>query len=244
MPRPRKDLTEFRDEIERRIRAKETYNQIRNWLATQGVIISKNTFFAQCGAWEINRNTRTAASNPALINAINTAFHTTNWDDNTIAESISADGISTTHNQVKEIRLAHNWRRRANNEVQLADARAQTFHLIKDTLNQGVVRCYGRGLLRTYLRVAYTHNAREDNVRDALGVLDQEGTQSRRKGVDKRSTTGEYITPSPDWLWCCDGHDKFRNYGIKIYAGVDAYSRRIQWYYVGNSNRRAVGILQ
>ncbi|OXV09814.1 hypothetical protein Egran_02423 [Elaphomyces granulatus] len=53
----------------------------------------------------------------------------------------------------------------------------------------------------------------------------------------------EYITP-PDWLWCCDGHDKFRNFGIEIYACVDAYSRRIQWCYVGNSNRRDVSILR
>jgi hypothetical protein len=61
-----------------------------------------------------------------------------------------------------------------------------------------VVRYYNRGLLRTYLRVTYTHNARENNIRDTLNILDQEGTQSRRKGVDKRSTTSKYITPGPD----------------------------------------------
>jgi hypothetical protein len=42
--------------------------------------------------------------------------------------------------------------------------------------------------------------------------------------------------PGPNYLWSIDGHDKFRNYGIEIYAGIDAYSRRIIWFYCGNSN--------
>jgi hypothetical protein len=116
--------------------------------------------------------------------------------------------------------------------------------LVESALHQGVVRCYGRELLRTHLRVAYQHHTREDDVRDALAHLDRTGTASRRKGADKGREGGEYITSRPDWLWCCDGHDKFRNFGIEIYACADAYSRRIQWCYVGNSNRRVVSILR
>jgi hypothetical protein len=40
------------------------------------------------------------------------------------------------------------------------------------------------------------------------------------------------------------GHDKFRNYGISIYAAVDAFSRKILCFYLGNSNRRGVYILR
>lgn len=74
--------------------------------------------------------------------------------------------------------------------------------------------------------------------------MDKKGTESRWPGPNKSHLKGEYITPGPNWLWCCNGHDKFRNFGIEIYAGVDAYFRRIQWCYVGNSNRRAVSILR
>lgn len=88
------------------------------------------------------------------------------------------------------------------------------------------------------------HNARDDDVRDALAHRDEKGTASRRRGPNKNNKTGEYIVPGPDFLWCCDGRDKFRNYGIEIYTGVDAFSRRIQWCYVGNSNHRAVSILR
>ena len=33
----------------------------------------------------------------------------------------------------------------------------------------------------------------------------------------------EFIICGPDWLWCIDGHGKFRNCGIGIYAAVDAF---------------------
>jgi hypothetical protein len=56
---------------------------------------------------------------------------------------------------------------------------------VGQALNDGITRCYGRGLLRTYLRVKYHHHARENDVRDALTQLDIEGTESRRKEPNK-----------------------------------------------------------
>jgi hypothetical protein len=244
MPRPRKDLDEFQAEIELRIASGQTRKEICSYLATEGLRVSKNTLSTRCVAWKAIRHSKTSVSEPALVSAVETAFHTTHHNDETIARNITTQGIPTTQSQVKKVRLAHGWRRRANNDDQLATARAETFTLVEQALQQGEARCYGRGLFRTYLQVKYHHNAREDDVRDALATLDAVGVESRRKGTDKRQKGGEYITPGPDWLWCCDGHDKFRNYGIEIYAAVDAYSRRIQWCYVGNSNRRAIGILR
>jgi hypothetical protein len=194
-------------------------------------------------AWEASRRTTTVASDTDLVSEIDMAYHTTHHSDRTIADNITARGIPTTMNQVKEIRLAHGWRRRGNNDEQLATSREETFSLVREALRQGAVRCYGRRLLRTFLRVQYHHQAREDDVRDALALLDAAGTEARRKGPNKTHQRGEFVTPGPDFLWCCDGHDKFRNFGIEIYACVDAYSRRIIWCYVGNSNRRAVSIL-
>lgn len=201
-------------------------------LSTRGISVSKNTLQWRLIAWEAGRQTRTSVNDHALISAIDAAFHATQHDDQTIAQNLTGQGIPTTQNQVKDIRWAHGWRRRAYDDEQSAQKRAETFALVEQVLQQGECRCYGRELLRTYLRVKFSHNARDDDVRDALSHLDEKGTKSRRPGPKKNHKRGEYITPGPDWLWCCDGHDKFRNYGIEIYAGVDAYSRRIQWCYV------------
>ena len=97
--------------------------------------------------------------------------------------------------------------------------------------------------MKTYLCIKFGHKAREDDVRNGLLIYDEQRTNARRLGARKKHIGSKYVTPRPDWLWCIDGHDKFCNYGIEIYTGVDAFSRRIQWCYIGNSNRRAVSIL-
>ena len=53
-----------------------------------------------------------------------------------------------------------------------------------------------------------------------------------------------YVVPGPDWLWRLDGHDKLARFGIEIYGCVDAYSRKIIWFYVGSSNRTQVSVLR
>jgi hypothetical protein len=78
--------------------------------------------------------------------------------------------------------------------------RVETFALTKQALHEKVVRCYNRGLLRIYLRVKYQYYAREDDVRNAITILDILETESRRKGPDKRRKRGEFIIFGPDWL--------------------------------------------
>jgi hypothetical protein len=242
MPRPAVDLEGFRNEIERRIKAHHTQTEILSWLANQGCRISRNTLSARVNAWEASRQSRTPDSDVALLAAVELAYNTTHDDDEAIAAAIVSQGIHTTQNQVKRLRLANNWLHRQN-AAGVADKRAETFALVRQSLEEGTVRSYGRGLLQSYLRLQ-GHHAREDDVRDALAQYDPEGTAARRRGPDKTRKGGEFITPGPDFLWCCDGHDKFRNYGIEIYAAVDAYSRRIQFIYVGNSNRRQISVLR
>jgi hypothetical protein len=88
MPRPRKNLDAFRDEIERQIINKHTQPQILRWLAGQGLIISRNTLSTQVNAWNISRYTTTASSDTILIAAIDAAFHTTHYDDQTITSNL------------------------------------------------------------------------------------------------------------------------------------------------------------
>jgi hypothetical protein len=74
-------------------------------------------------------------------------------------------------------------------------------------------------------------------VRATIGLHDVKGSEARRPGIKRKKTVKRLIIPGLNYLWAIDGHDKFRNYGIEIYATIDAYSRRIIWAYYGNSNR-------
>jgi hypothetical protein len=106
MPRARKDLAEFRDEILRRISEDQTKTQIRTWLAGQGLIVSRNTLSTRCTEWEANK-TIIPSSDAALVTAVGTAFHTTDHNNDVIADNISSSGLPITHRQVKRIRLFH-----------------------------------------------------------------------------------------------------------------------------------------
>jgi len=45
-------------------------------------------------------------------------------------------------------------------------------------------------------------------------------------------------------MWCVDGHLKFREYGIGIYAMIDAYSRYVVAVFVGTSVTPAVSVVK
>ena len=201
MPTPEIDLDPFKAEMQNRIAAGESQKDVRRWLAAKGVQIHRNTLSTRLQEWQWTpTQVQVPSIDATLVAEVDSAFHTTHHDDQTIADNIAASGIPTTHRQVKRIRLTQGWRRRGNTDDQLADSRAKTFALVKSVLHQGVARCYGRGLLRTYLRVAHGHQARDDDVRDALSTLDTAGTESRRKGPNKSRQGGEYITPGPEAL--------------------------------------------
>src|SRR5580700_10655827 len=72
-------------------------------------------------------------------------------------------------------------------------------------------------------------------------LLNPEGVERRAK--DLQRVRGEYIVPGPDFIWSIDGHDKLAAWGIQIYAGTDAYARKIIWSYVGVSNRMTNNVL-
>ncbi len=77
----------------------------------------------------------------------------------------------------------------------------------------------------TNLRVIHRFRARGHDVEKALRDLNPVTTALRRPGM-KPTRTGEYLIPKPNFLWSINGHDKFRNYGIGIYAAINAYSRK------------------
>ncbi|KAM4067547.1 hypothetical protein HRG_012300 [Hirsutella rhossiliensis] len=51
-----------------------------------------------------------------------------------------------------------------------------------------------------------------------------------------RYTRRDFSIHGPDWVWSIDGYDKLKNWGFEIYAGIDAYSRYITWFYCGFSS--------
>jgi len=160
-----------------------------------------------------------------------------------ITEDYSIEHLTVTARLVKRIRLEQGWLRRHNDPVAAEIQEASTIDAIEQLLAEGRIRQYGRRQLITHLARKYGHRSRENDVRTALQILDEYGITSRTPRM-KKKRLDNYVVPGPDWLWCLDGHDKLARFGIEIYGCVDAYSRKIIWFFVGSSNRTQVSVLR
>jgi hypothetical protein len=105
-------LTSFRDEIELRIQAGQSQKKIISWLASKGVIAGRTTYTKFCREEGLRRKTAIPTTDSALIEAVDHEFHYTSNDDGTIANRLQTRGIPITANQIREVRIANNWRRR------------------------------------------------------------------------------------------------------------------------------------
>jgi hypothetical protein len=177
-----------------------------------------------------------------LAEKVNYLFHHTTLNDDSIAARILSDyGLQTTGRQVRTIRSKFGWLR-ATTGLSKAANKAATQTQVAQLLD-GPGRTFGKAWLVTYLRQIHGYRARRDDVAAAQRLLDPEGLALRHPGLRKKRVEN-YVTSGPNFLWCMDGHDKFSQYGIEIYCAVDAYSRKIIWFYCGNSNRTAISVVR
>lgn len=218
-----------------------TNQQLFTWVEEQaqgldqGSKPTMRTLENRLAEWGARHNTSIPITDE-LAERVNDLFHHTLLNDSQIAARIREDdGYLTTPRQVREIRTLFNWSR-------YPGPQPSTQGLIYNLLTTGPGRSYGRQWAITYLRHRFGHRARQYDVSNALRLFDPEGVASRLPGM-RIKRLENYITAGPDYLWCLDGHDKLAQFGIEIYAAVDAYSRKIIWLYCGLSNRTQLSVL-
>jgi hypothetical protein len=64
-------------------------------------------------------------------------------------------------------------------------------------------------------------------VRATITLHDAEGSEARKPGIKRKRALKRPVIPGLNYLWSINGHNKFRNYKIEIYAAINVYSRRI-----------------
>src|SRR5271163_4868987 len=235
-------IDDFEEELIQMNITGSTQEELLTWLDKRGVTVSRSTLARRLKLWQ---EESPSSDNEQLINLIDHLFHTQpTYSDGLISQKLKEDyNLQATARHIKTIRLRNSWLRR-NNDLDANQAQqAETTHLIHEVLREGQVRQYGRRYLITRLARQHGHRALGRHVRQALQILDNHNMALRTPGM-RRKRQENYIVPGPDWLWCLDGHDKLARYGIEIYGSVDAYSRKVIWFFVGTSNRTQVSVLR
>jgi len=122
----------------------------------------------------------------------------------------------------------------------LHDANTNLRTAITAELVSGMPAQYGREYIWRHLSIRGIPVAR-DRMFAIMKELDPEAVAARKSafkaGCDR---VGKYLVPGRS----VDGHFKFRDYGIGIYACIDGYSRYITSIHVGLSVTCAVSILK
>jgi hypothetical protein len=242
-------LSDFKDDLCIRFAEKSfTVDVALTYVTDKGVHTSRRTLERRMALWGIQRKTPEhqvvdQETHISLITQIGFMYHHFRYlNDEQIALRLQEDhSIPTTTNQVREQRLKQNWRRRIDDFDSLTSRRLESANFISTLLDEGTIRQYGRRQLLTHLSRKYGYRATGKDLRLLLRLLDGPAVDSRTRGM-KRKRRMNYETRGPNWLWCVDGHDKLQKYGIEIYGCVDAYSRKIIWWYIGLSNRTGISV--
>jgi hypothetical protein len=241
---PPDPFDEHKDDIQAMIND-HTNKEIVQELSQRGFQTSLRSLERRLQIWGFRRHSGARGTNTpvseALINAVDDLFHHTLLNDTQIAARLLEQGLQTTGRQVRSIRQRSGWLRVTSGPDRAARA-AATFQQVRQVLN-GPGRTFGRGWMITYLRQHCGFKAHQIDVATAQRQLDPEGVAARRPGGRKKRLEN-YITSGPNFLWYLDGHDKLAQFGTQIYAAVDAYSRKIIWYYCGSSNRTAISVVR
>lgn len=119
------------------------------------------------------------------------------------------------------LRLALGMRRRTE-KVGFVAHNALMRTALVEQLASGQTTLYGRRLTYQRLKQCGIPTAR-DRMFNILQALDPAGIAARPFALQK-TPRGFFSVPGVNFVLSVDGHHKLSEYGIEIYAGIDAYS--------------------
>lgn len=180
-------------------------------------------------------------ANEQVCQLIRQHFNTMSSSDETLQTILQQEGFNMSLRTVQRRRLDMGLRYRDRNLNHQVLTYQHCLQLCRTAITEGSAHQFGRSLLYTHLRLA-GYRVRSDHVWIALGEI-WRAAGKLRLFHSKQSHNQEAVFPSPDFMWCVDGHDKLAiRYGIGVYGAIDTYSRYIVYFYVGTSHKRQLAV--
>lgn len=235
-------LDEYKQEITTLKSNGSTNEEVLQWLYSNGINVSKSTLKTRFKTWGVRKKTEVPETQWLVDRVKHLFLHTRKSDEAIASEIARIDKIYPTTNQIREIRLRQSLHRRHNDPQVREQHRQTTTDLVQNLVLTGSGRQFGRIWTQTHLLRKLGYRARDHDIESALKAVNAEASASRRPKL-RQSRLDNLLTDGPNQLWCMDGHDKLSPFGFQIYAAIDAYSRKILWFYYGNANRSKRSVL-
>lgn len=220
-----------------------TQAEIREALRQQGCDVSRMTLYRQLTAWNLKSSKVSNFEDSEELRArIKSLVRETRETDSEIASLLELEGFTIGERRVRRIRLELNlpkWQPRSAHES-LSES---TVSALRVLLDSGRIEDWGREHVYTYMRSEHGIFGR-DRMFQQLKGLDAEGIKRRSEKRRLKRYYNTVRTPGPNFAWSIDGHCKLEAFGIQIYAAIDVFSRKIQWFYCGLTGRTAASVLK
>jgi len=153
-------------------------------------------------------------------------------------------GFQVTMYNIQKLRQRMGLLNRVQGTDASHDANANLWTAITAERVSGLPAHYGREYMSRHLSIRGIPVAR-DKMFALMKEVDLEAVAATNPAFKAgRDRVGMYLVTGQDYVWSCDGHLKFRDYGIGIYCGIDGHVRYITSSHVGLSVTCAVGILK
>jgi len=233
MPRPRHQLDDHRDYIEQALLTHESIKSIHQDLCQNfGYTGTALTIRRRIESWGLAMPAKQARTSDTkeLRDRICELFFQYGLTDAEMLRMLCAEGFLVTERGLKTIRLDLSLYRRCNVErLQAAQDELRRF-FEHERVTENLVHQMGREALYVHVRQRM-HIIARHTLWSVYKEYHLDSVHTRRDRLQQRR--GGWTCPGPNYSWSIDGYRKLAPYGFEIYAGIDAYSRFIPWFYVG-----------
>lgn len=234
MPRPSIDLEPRKAFILKRYSEKTPVSRICTELSEQfGITVGRSTLFTQLRKWEVAKHQVKTVDSDSLREALEDKYWAHTPNDKQLHEFLVRRGFTVSLSGVTILRRKLGISRLLNKH-QLAERKARILDFLQSSPSSSML------LPRLGYRAARQHvhqighvNISERGLRQLLAEQFPEQVQVRLQQIQTRRAG--FTLPGPNYTWSVDGHCKLQHWGFEIYGGIDAYSRFVNWSYVGVS---------
>lgn len=237
MVRPRIDLDQYRSFIIDQYQQNISLVQILKTLKDEyNCFITDKTLSRRLRQWNIPiRQTRTI-DDDQLRDRIKEIYFTVGLSDQDMVQQLRREGFQISLRGVRRLRKSVGIFRRLdyNKLNRVTDDLRQFFETERTTDN--IVHMMGKSSLYVHVR-QQQYSIPRDHLWKIYAEFHQPSIDYRLAKLHRRR--GGWTCPGPNYIWSIDGYCKLQRFGIEVYAGIDAYSRMITWFYVGVSANTA-----
>ncbi|KAJ5143195.1 uncharacterized protein N7515_001982 [Penicillium bovifimosum] len=242
--RPRVDLEPYKDEIIALIEKKTKGTDVCKHLKEQhGIQLSARTLNKRLQAWGIKeKKEQYNSNNPELHARVKNLFFDVGLSDQEIITVLHDEGYAVSLRTLRRLRSRLGIRLRLDTPAQQQAQVQEILNALTEELDKGTIEGYGKELLHNHFR-SKGHVFARDRLYSVYRMLRPDTTERRTSDVPRRPPPPKVLV-GPNLTWHVNYYNKLANFGFRIHAEIDAYSRYVLWIHIGVEAHTAVGVLK